>query len=127
MQKCAVFGHRDFNPTNNEKNAIKSYIENLVAKNQSLMFYCLEPNGFNMFVISFLNELKLKYPKIKIIWILAYLNYKLDDYDKRWIKSHIDETIYPPIEKYLPRYAMIERNNWIIKNCDFALFYVDIK
>ncbi len=69
-----------------------------------------------------LNDLKKIHSDIKIVLVLAYLNggSSCDDRSKLY-----DESIYPPLEKVPLRFAISKRNEWMVKNSNFVLFYVN--
>ena len=62
-------------------------------------------------------ELKKKYPHIKSVLVLAYLNREVD-------MEYYDETIYPPLENVPPRYAISKRNEWLVAQADTVIAYV---
>lgn len=61
-------------------------------------------------------ELKMKYPHIRSVLVLAYLNRKVTGY--------YDETVYPSLENVPPRYAIVKRNAWMVAQADTVIAYV---
>ena len=57
---------------------------------------------------------KAVYPHITIILVLAYLNQKIDT-------SRYDDTTYPPLENVPPRYAIVRRNEWMVRESDVVI------
>ena len=47
-----------------------------------------------------------------------------DDYTES-ISKIFDDTIYPDLEKIPRRFAIVKRNEWMIKNSNFLIAYVD--
>ena len=62
-------------------------------------------------------ELKKKYPHIKSVLVLAYLNREVD-------MEYYDERTYPPLENVPPRYAISKRNEWLVSQADTVIAYV---
>ena len=62
-------------------------------------------------------KVKKKYPHIRLILVLAYLNARPD------VKCY-DETVYPPLETTPPRYAISKRNRWMVQEADIVIAYV---
>ena len=51
---------------------------------------------------------KATYPQIEAVLVLAYLNREID-------ASRYDSTTYPPLENVPPRYAIVKRNEWMVR------------
>ena len=70
-----------------------------------------------MFAVSFLREQKKKDPQIGLFLVLAYLNSGRD-------VSGYDRTVYPPLESVQPRFAISNRNRWMVESADVVVAYV---
>lgn len=46
-----------------------------------------------------------------------------DEYIK-YISEKFDQFFYPSLEKVPPRFAILKRNEWLVKNSDFLIAYV---
>ena len=57
---------------------------------------------------------KTKYPNIEAVLVLAYLNREMD-------ASRYDGTTYPPLETVPPRYAIVRRNEWMVRESDVVI------
>ena len=57
---------------------------------------------------------KAVYPHITAILVLAYLNRETDT-------SRYDDTTYPPLENVPPRYAIVRRNEWMVRESDVVI------
>lgn len=125
MKICCFFGHSKFSPTKEIENNIKNILIDLIENKSYDTFYLGGKGLFDYHVAEYLYTLKATHPHIKTYLILAYLNQKLDEFDKRKIERLYDETIYPPIEHVPLRYAISKRNQWIINSSDFCIFYLD--
>ncbi len=125
MRICSLFGHRELwgEEDFDEKleNALICAIENLGITD----FYVGDYGKFDLFSALCLRRLKKKYPHIKIILVLAYLDKKYSDADKEFNKNTFDEIIYPPIESVHRKFAIFARNKWMVDTSDFVIFYVN--
>ena len=72
---------------------------------------------FDMLAAVTVNELKSKYPDIKSVLVIPYLNREFD-------MNLYDDTVYPPLENVPLIYAMPKRNEWMVRNCDILIAYV---
>lgn len=57
---------------------------------------------------------KATYPNIEAVLVLAYLNRDADI-------SRYDSTAYPPLENVPPRYAIVRRNEWMVRESDVVI------
>lgn len=111
---CAFFGHRDC--PENIFYKLKETIIDLI-ENKGVSNFLVGNNGnFDRLVIKVLSECKNTFPHIDYCVVLAYLpNNKNFEYP----------TIFPEgLESVPKKFAIIKRNEWIIKNCDFLMTYV---
>lgn len=117
MKGCTFIGHRDCSCDIKEE--LSLIIEHLIVHHNVRVFYVGTHGGFDKLVYSTLCELENKYD-IKIIVVLAYLNAKEDKmYD-------IEKTVYPQeLSTTLRRYAIIKRNEYMIKHSEYLVSYVN--
>lgn len=57
------------------------------------------------------------HPQIRLILVLPYLNSTM-------ITDGYDETVYPPLETVPPRFAIVRRNEWMVRESDSVVAYV---
>lgn len=120
MAACTFFGHRDC--PNSVKTELYMVIEQLIYNQQIDTFYVGTQGSFDRMAYSVLVELRDKHPDIKVYRVLAYMP-KLSDVaaDSR----ALDDTILPEdIEMAHPRYAIVNRNNWMIDHSDYVIAYI---
>ena len=72
---------------------------------------------FDYMCVSVLRELKEIHPQIRLILVLPYLNSTM-------ITDGYDETVYPPLETVPPRFAIVRRNEWMVRESDGVVAYV---
>lgn len=120
---CSFFGHSNL------------YGEKLEERLKAEIINCIESKGINDFLLGgygefdllcarVLRELKTKYAQIKTYLVLAYLDKKFDEIDKKYNELTFNELIYPELEKVPKKFAIIRRNKWIVDNSDFIIFFV---
>ena len=86
-------------------------------QNGADLFYLGGYGHFDRMAAGVVRELKKKYPHIKSVLVLAYLNREVD-------MEYYDETTYPPLENTPPRYAISKRNEWLVAQADTVIAYV---
>ena len=86
-------------------------------QNGADLFYLGGYGHFDRMAAGVVRELKEKYPHIKSVLVLAYLNREVD-------MRYYDETTYPPLENTPPRYAISKRNEWLVAQADTVIAYV---
>ena len=118
MKSCAFFGHREI--WENIDDSLTNILVDLIEKEGVSKFYVGNQGAFDKIVVDKLRILKKQYPHIEYYIVLAYLPSKEDLYG-----YEPEETIYPEgLEKTLPRYSIIKRNQWMIEMSDIVVTYV---
>lgn len=77
-------------------------------------FYLGGYGDFDSLAAAAVRRQKAVYPYITAILVLAYLNRDTD-------LSHYDDTTYPPLENVPPRYAIVRRNEWMVRESDVVI------
>jgi len=116
MGSCTFIGHKD-TPREVEP-ILKSVLKKLISKNNVNIFYVGTHGSFDYITLKVLKRLKNEFPHIDFFEVLAYPPFKKDEY------KDYTHTIYPDIEKSPAKYAIIERNKWMIEKSDFLICYV---
>lgn len=116
MASCTFFGHRD-TPKKIEP-ILQSTLKDLIENKNVDCFYVGNQGNFDIMVRHNLKSLKILYPHISCFVVFAYKS------DRRLFDDYL-ESIYPnELKNIFPKYAIIERNNWMISNSDYAVTYV---
>ena len=114
---CCFFGHREV--THNIREKLIKIIEKLVTENGVTNFYVGHQGQFDSMVYSVLKELKVKYPHIRYIVVLAYMP------DEHIKEVYGEDTLFPDgLESVPKRFAISIRNDWMIQHSDYAVCYV---
>jgi len=117
---CTFFGHREF-PLEFIPQ-LKQVIIKLIDDCKVDVFYVGNQGGFDFTVFKLLNDIRDEYGHIKFYIVLAYLPRKNNGY------TYYDysDTIYPEgIENVHPKFAIIKRNEWMLKRADIVVTYVE--
>ena len=120
MKACTFFGHRDC--PESIRGRLREEVERLISHQQADTFYVGTQGSFDRMAYAVLKELRIKYPRIKVYRVLAYM-------PKNGAVSNDDgsdkDTILPEgIERVHARYAIVWRNNWMIDKSDYVIAYV---
>ena len=110
-------GHGDTIETFGLKEQLYRTVEQEI-QNGADLFYLGGYGCFDRMAAGVVRELKKKYPHIKSVLVLAYLNREVD-------MTYYDETTYPPLENTPLRYAISKRNEWLVEQADTVIAYVD--
>lgn len=96
-------------------------LENIV-KDAPVEFLLGMYGDFDLFAYACAKEYKKRHPNAKLVFVTPYIheNYcLLEDAKKRF-----DEVVYPELEKVPKRFAIVKRNEYMIDESDFIIFYV---
>ncbi len=113
------FGHRDAPPE--LQIILEKKLIYLIEKCNATMFYIGNHGNFDHMAKMTLKKLKYYYPHIDYTIVLAYTPnknniHRYDYYD----------TIFPnELDNIPPKYAIIERNKWMINKSDYVITYVN--
>ena len=77
-------------------------------------FYLGGYGDFDSLAAAAVRRQKTAYSNIEAVLVLAYLNRDVDT-------SRYDSTTYPPLEKVPPRYAIVRRNEWMVRESDVVI------
>lgn len=127
--KITFCGHRDVIEYNAVYKELLSTLEHFFIFSEYngtlLEFYCGGYGTFDSMCSKAISELKEKYPKsnIKKLLITPYITKshqeKIDS-----MRKNYDEVVFPPLETVPLRFAIPERNKWMVRECDYVIAYV---
>ena len=112
---CTFFGHKDC-PCTTTINLL-SVLTDLIENKNVNMFYIGNQGDFDSIARTVLQKMKIIYPQINYVIVLAYLRNKseISDFD----------TVFPEGLENVPlRYAIDRRNLWMINHSDYVITYV---
>lgn len=109
-------GHREVPDRAQVRGWLTDVCERLIGDGAA-EFYLGGYGAFDRLCAEVLQELKPRYAHIRLILVLPYLNSAMS-------MEGYDETVYPPLESVPRRYAILRRNEWMIRRCDVLVAYV---
>ncbi|MBQ9964175.1 MAG: hypothetical protein IJP14_03560 [Clostridia bacterium] len=113
MKTCTFFGHAD--TPSSIIGTLEDTIVELINVHSVTRFYVGNHGNFDTLVAQTLCRLKKQYPHIQYAVVLAYLPSCALPYP----------TVFPEgIESVPPRFAIVRRNEWMLKRSDFVITYV---
>lgn len=116
MFTTTFIGHNDCYGVTKEN--IKKVISNLINEG-STVFLNGGQGGFDRLCGQCVYEMKKEYKNIKNYLVIPYLNFNV------YNENFFDEIIYPEgFEKYYFKSAIIKKNDYLVKNSDYAVCYV---
>lgn len=118
MATCTFFGHRDC-PTS-VKPILRTVLEKLISDCSVDCFYVGRQGVFDAMARDVLRELSEAYPQISYAVVLERL-------PGRWEEEAWDfsDTIFPEgLETVPPRFAIIRRNEWMLRCADYVVTYI---
>lgn len=114
--RVTFFGHSNITCTKELNSQVFEILETLI--NQGANEFLLGGYGdFDSLVATTIKRLKNKYPTIKSTLVIPYLN---RDYNM----TLYDSSVYPPIELVPKRFAILERNKWMVDEADLIVAYI---
>ncbi|MCH5211935.1 MAG: DUF1273 family protein [Oscillospiraceae bacterium] len=109
-------GHGEITYSEEIRKILYNTVEELI--NQGADEFLLGGYGsFDLLAAKTVKILKEKYPHIKSILIIPYINRDFD-------ADIYDCSEYPPIENVPKRFAILKRNEWMARKADVVVAYV---
>lgn len=116
---CTFFGHRD--TPEHIKPILEETIIALIINHNVNTFYVGTHGKFDTMVKRALEKIKKFYPSITCIQVLSYLSNQMNLNENTCF-----EYVFPDIlEKTLPKFAIIKRNEWMIDHSDYVITYIE--
>ena len=110
-------GHRDvFDGTGKIRAWLTETVAALILRGADL-FYLGGYGAFDRMAASVVREMKQASPQIESVLVLPYLDSALDT-------SGYDGTVYPPLETVPRRFAILKRNEFMVRESDVLVAYV---
>ncbi len=109
---------------------VKEEVKKQIRKNSmdfhSITYYLGGYGDFDRICACACRELKQEYDGVEVVYITPYFGLSEQEKIKEMVRGRLyDATIYPPIENVPFRFAILKRNEWMIKNADLIIAYVD--
>ena len=107
-------GHRDFVETAEAENQLTMFLEKYARENVRLVCYNGGYGNFDYFAAKCVQRMQEQYSNIRNCLVLPYIDQPFLERIEIF-KNHFDETIYPPLESVPRKYAIIRRNEWMVR------------
>jgi len=114
--KIMFCGHKEVKDRKKVERWLYEVCRNNIERGANL-FYLGGYGEYDSLSAVVLRELKKEYSQIRLILVLPYLNGNIS------VEGY-DETVYPPLEAVPKRFAISRRNEWMVKECDVIIAYV---
>lgn len=116
---CAFFGHREI--LNDIIEPLRQAIQTAITEYGATSFWVGGYGQFDYCAESNIRRLKKEFPEISLQLIVAYL-----PTGDNIPENTYDSIVYPEGLELVPkRFAISRRNQWIIKNCDMVIAYIN--
>lgn len=109
-------GHRDIVCSDKLTRQLRFVLYDLISEGADT-FLLGGYGAFDSMAAMTVRELKSTYPHIRSTLVLAYL-------DRDYNEDLYDDTVYPPLEGVPLRYAISQRNRWMVAASDVVVSYV---
>ncbi len=118
-------GHSAVSSMDRLKELAKEIIRKNIVDVENVVCYIGGYGEFDEICAQACRELKAEGEVIEVVYVSPYLTLSEQEKIKQLlIYGLYDSSIYPPIENVLPRFAILKRNEWMIKNADLIIVYI---
>ena len=119
MSVCTFFGHHDC--PSEVKSKLREVLIYLIENHSVDVFYVGNKGAYDRMVRSVLRELVQEYPQIHYAVVLERMPVKRDED----VPEDYSDTMLPEgIEEVHPRFAIVWRNKWMLRQSDYVVTYV---
>ena len=119
MPTCTFFGHHDCPSSIRPK--LREVLIDLIENQSVDLFYVGNKGAFDRLVRSVLRELMQEYPRINYAVVLERMPGKQsEDYSEDFSDTMLPEGI----EEAPPRFAIVWRNKWMLRQSDYVVTYI---
>lgn len=122
----AFCGHSDYSGNRNDEYEIIKILKSKAQDNKCELFLG-QYGGFDGFALNCAKKLKECYTDTKLIFVTPYIYPEYKKINDEYAKKDFDEIIYPELENVPPRYAILQRNKWIVSKADVLICYITHK
>ena len=119
MSVCTFFDHHDC--PSEVKPKLREILIGLIENHSVDVFYVGNKGAFDRIVRSVLRELVQEYPQINYAVVLERMPVKRDE---DVLEDYSDTMLPEGIEEVHPRFAIVWRNKWMLRQSDYVVTYV---
>ena len=104
---------------------VKEQIRKHIVGDEQVICYLGGCGEFDQICACACRELKQEYRRIELVYVTPYLHVSEQQKIKELERTGLyDMSVYPPIEKTPPKFAIVKRNEWMMANADLVIAYV---
>ncbi len=122
----AFAGHATIPTSNRTKEIVKEQLRTLIEESESTVCYLGFRGDFDRLCAYACRELKQSYTGMELVYVTPYRSLseqrKIEELRRCGL---CDTSVYPPLEAIPPRFAISKRNEWMMKQADVILVYVN--
>ena len=109
-------GHGNVQYSDEIRESLYTIIEDLIKQGAD-EFLLGGYGSFDLMAAHTVKSLKEKYPHIESVLVVPYINRGFD-------KDLYDCSEYPPLENVPMRFAILKRNEWMVRSADVIVAYI---
>ena len=113
----AFFGHSKYFAESGDEERLVSLLEE-ITRGQRVDFYLGGYGAFDAFARKCAQIYKEKHLNARLFLVVPYLDGRLEG------ENRYDEILYPALERVPKKYAIIKRNEWMVRQADYVVAYV---
>ena len=119
-------GHSHIFLKNKIKEIVKEQILCNVTDFGTVVCYLGGYGDFDDICACVCRELKQEYTNIEVVYVAPYMSISQQTKIKEMQRCGLcDSSIYPPIENAPPKFAIVKRNEWMVRNADLIIAYME--
>ncbi len=122
IKTCSFFGHKDTEETLALYESIRNTVIYLIEQKGVKRFLFGSKSGFNTLCWEVVTKIKGRYPEIVRVYVRSMYPTVSDFYEKYLLELY-EETVYPPRVENAGRASYIQRNQAMINESDYCIFY----
>ena len=119
---CSFFGHRDIEETLALYENIRNTVIYLIEQKGVKRFLFGSKSRFDTLCWKVVTKIKERYSEIRRVYVRSMYPTLSDFYEKYLLES-CEETVYPPRVENAGRASYIQRNQAMINESDYCIFY----
>lgn len=121
--KITFFGHSDFRSTDELQARALNLIYS-IAKGRGVEFLLGEYGGFDSFAYRVASLYKEENPCTALTFVTPYIDTDYNKLQDSLTFRRFDSVVYPELERVPRRFAISQRNRWMIRESDAVIAYV---
>ena len=106
--------------------SVKELLKNQIPAGERVTFYLGGRGAFDELCARACREIKCERKGALLVYVTPYISLSEQERIKEMQRVGLcDSSLYPPIEKTPPRFAISKRNEWMMANADLIIAYVN--